>query len=43
MESVNVRETRQHIDRILDAASTGKEFIITRRNTPMNSFITWHG
>jgi prevent-host-death family protein len=35
MESINVRETRQHIGRILDAVSTGKEFIITRRNAPV--------
>ncbi len=35
MESINVRETRQHIGRILDAVATSKEFIITRRNTPV--------
>ena len=35
MENINVRETRQHIGRILDAVATGKEFIITRRNTPV--------
>ncbi|MDM8536753.1 type II toxin-antitoxin system prevent-host-death family antitoxin [Desulfobacterales bacterium HSG17] len=35
MENINVRETRQHIGRILDAVVTGKEFIITRRNTPV--------
>ena len=35
MEKINVRETRQHIGRILDAVATGKEFIITRRNTPV--------
>ena len=35
MESINVRETRKHIGRILNAVATGKEFIITRRNTPV--------
>ncbi len=35
MENINVRETRQHISRILDAVATGKEFIITRRNIPV--------
>ena len=35
VRTINVRETRQHIGRILDAVVTGKEFIITRRNTPI--------
>ncbi len=35
MPEVNVRETRQHIGRILDEVSTGKVFVITRRNKPI--------
>ncbi len=35
MQKVNVRETRQHIGRILDAVATGEEFVITRRNKPI--------
>ena len=35
MPEVNVRETRQHISRILDEVSTGKVFVITRRNKPI--------
>ena len=35
MPEINVRETRQHIGQILDAVTTGEEFIITRRNKPI--------
>jgi prevent-host-death family protein len=35
MQKVNVRETRQHIGRILDSVATGEEFIITRRDKPV--------
>ena len=31
MQKINVRETRQHISRILDAVAAGKNYIITRR------------
>ena len=35
MPEVNVRETRQHIGQILDAVTTGEEFVITRHNKPI--------
>lgn len=35
MPVINVRETRQNIGQILDAVTTGEEFVITRRNKPI--------
>lgn len=42
MQKLNVRETRQHIGRILDSVATGEEFIITRRNKPIAKLSAIH-
>lgn len=34
MQRVSVRETRQHISRLLDAVAAGEEIIIMRRGKP---------
>ena len=39
MQIVNVREARQQIGRLLDAAITGEKVIITRRKASGKAFI----
>lgn len=39
MESVNVREARQHIGRLLDAVAAGEEVVIMRRGKPVAKLV----
>lgn len=39
METINVREAREKIGRLLDAVTMGEEFVITRRGKPVAKLV----